>query len=284
MSHLYTEVFDAEIQEKLRNPEASFALSQWLVARRDRAMPEETELSLKSLDWLKQDLMVIRKNAAGEFYYDHYGHRIAQHAGFDMTGRKVSDFKGETGSFYLSHYNALFANPRPLATVHRLGHFKERPLWERVLLPVADRGEITAIYVVNRILDLDHDFKIAAARAKSSGLIATQFEHDPAGTVVTATIVGANKVARTLCNRRLDEMVGVSMVDCFPGIVEKGLWQKYLDVHATQQPVNFQIDYNLDGMTGSYDVTLSPFRDGILIDFILSTTVSEGACLGNIGC
>jgi formylmethanofuran dehydrogenase subunit E len=271
MSNLYTEVFRTDLQEKLRNPEASFALSHWLITRRNRAMPEETEFAIKAVDWLKQDMMIIRRNAEGELYYDHYGSRIAQHAGFDMTGKKVSDFKGESGQFYQNTYNELFANPLAMGTVHRLGHFKERPLWERVLLPLASHGEVTAIYVVNRILDLDHEFNIASARAKSSSIIAMQFERETTGTIKAGIIVGANKMAMTLCNRRLDEMVGVSMHDCFPGIVEKGLWSKYLDVHATKQPCNFILQYDQDGMVGSYDVTLSPFRDGVLIDFILST-------------
>lgn len=269
MSILYTEVFHTELQSKLRNPEASFALSHWIVAKRGRVMPEDSEFAVQSLEWLKQDLMIIRNNPAGELYYAHYGSRIAQHAGFDMTGKKVTEFKGELGEFYQKIYTGIFANPHAMGTVHRLGHFKERPLWERVMLPVSTNGTMTAIHVINRILDLDHEFNLASARAKGSGLIAIQFERDQERAVVAGVIVGANKVARTLCNRRLDEMIGISMHDCFPGIVEKGLWQKYLEVHSTQQPCNFILEYNQDAMTGTFDVTLSPFRDGILIDFIL---------------
>ncbi|MGL4637064.1 MAG: hypothetical protein ACRCWF_13860 [Beijerinckiaceae bacterium] len=269
MSTLYSEVFETDVQSKLRNPEASFALSHWTISRRGKAMPEESAFDIASLDWLKQDVMIIKPDEAGDLIYSYYGSRIALHAGFDMSGKRVKDFKGALGDFYQDIYERVMRDPHPVGTVHRLGHFKERPMWERVILPVAKEEVFSALYVVNRVLDLDHEFNLAAARARNSGIIALQFTRDESNTITSGIIIGANKAARDMTGRRLDELIDVSIHTCFPGIVEKGLWQKYLDVSASQKPINLIIEYNLDGMSGTFDVTLSPFRDGVLIDFFL---------------
>ncbi len=66
-----------------------------------------------------------------------------------MTGKKVSDFTGEVRNFFVRIYKRVCEEKRPLATIHRLGSFTERPLWERIILPVAENGELSRLYVVN---------------------------------------------------------------------------------------------------------------------------------------
>jgi PAS fold len=264
---LYAETYESDLQSHLRNPEASFALTNWLLARRSRAAAEETDYLRPHLESLKQDAMILRPVAGNDFLYEHYGSRIAAHAGFDMTGKHVRDFKGILGEFYLDIYSRIMRDPHPVATVHRLGNFLERPMWERLILPLTRGGAVSALYVVNRIRQLDHDFNMIAARAKGNGIIALQFTHNETGEIEDAIVVGANKAAREMTNRRLDELLGRPMRDCFPGIAATGLWDNYLEVSRTRQEINRIVTYNQDGMRGTFNVTLAPFRDGVTIDF-----------------
>jgi PAS domain-containing protein len=273
---LYTEVHDTDLRERLHNPETSFALTSWLLSARTAGLPEEAEFIRRLHDWQRSDLMILRPDVRGELTYEFYGSRIAAHAGFDMTGKTVSDFKGVTRDFYLDCYRRVIEERIPLATVHRLGHFNEMPIWERIILPVGHNGCLTAIYVINCARRLGEDIDLIRTRFKNSGLIVLQFVRER-NIVTDATIVGANKAARVMTGRRLDEMLGRSMLACFPGVVSEGLWERYLQVAVTRQTESVLVNYARDGVHGVFDVAIAPFQDGVSIDFVFARADAAGA-------
>ncbi|MGL5139148.1 MAG: PAS domain-containing protein [Beijerinckiaceae bacterium] len=267
MSLLYTELYENDLQAKIRNPEVSFALSTWEIQRSPGALPSEAIFLRSRLDWLMQDVMLLRHDADGDLVYQHYGQRIAAAAGFDMTGKKVSDFKGALGDFYRALYSRTIAERRAFVSVHRLGHFSERPMWERVILPLSTDGAVSALFVVNRVLDLGKELSLTLPRTRLSGVLSLQFVRDTAGTVTDIVIIGANKRALSMIGRRLDQITERSMREAFPGIDAFGLWEDYIKVATTREPAYRLLDYAADGMKGTYDVQITPFRDGVLIDF-----------------
>jgi hypothetical protein len=268
MSALYAEIYEADLQGKIRNPEVSFALSTWEVLRKNEGPPAEDVFMNSRLGWLMPDVMILKKDEEGALTYVHYGDRIARVAGFDMTGKRVSDFRGATGEFYQSLYARSIAERRPFVSVHRLGHFSERPMWERVILPLVTQGEVSALFVVNRALELEKDFSLTRPRCRESGVFALQFDRDETGAVADIVIIGANKRALALTRRRLDEVFERSMQEVFPGVAANGLWADYLEVAATRDPKTRKLRYDADGVIGDFDVEITPFRDGVIIDFI----------------
>ncbi|MBN8533704.1 MAG: hypothetical protein J0L51_06400 [Rhizobiales bacterium] len=266
---MFTKVFESDFDSCLAAPEASFLYTLWVMSRGGSDMPTEAKLPSKRLDYLRDDLMILRPLEGRDWFYEHYGKRIAMHAGFDMTGRKVSDFQGVLGDFYTQIYERVCHERRPLATWHRLGAFDERPLWERIILPVGTGSTVTGLYVVNKVREMEKDISHLTARARGRGLIVLQFVRNADREIINATIVGANALARTITGRRLDEMIGRSMLALFPGLVEAGLWSLYLKVAETQSPETQDVDYDKDGVTGSFRVQITPFIDGVTVDFEL---------------
>lgn len=266
---MYTKVFETDFDSCLAAPEASFLYTLWVMSRGLNDMPAETALPSKRLDYLRDDLMILRPLDGQDWLYEHYGKGIALNAGFDMTGRKVSDFQGVMGEFYAEIYDRVRRERRPLATLHRLGEFGERPLWERIILPVGTDRTVTGLFVVNKVREMENDISQLTARARGRGLIVLQFVRNPEREIVDATVVGANALARTITGRRLDEMIGRSMLVLFPGLVEAGLWSLYLKVAETQQPEVRDVDYDKDGVSGSFRVQITPFIDGVTVDFEL---------------
>jgi hypothetical protein len=171
--------------------------------------------------------------------------------------------------FYTDIYARVCRERRPLATLHRFGAFGERPLWERIILPVGAHGVVSGLFVVNKVREVEKDISQLTARARGRGLIVLQFVRNADRQIVDAVVVGANALARTITGRRLDEMVGRSMLVLFPGLIEAGLWSLYLKVAATQQPEIRDVDYDTDGVTGSFHVQITPFIDGVTVDFEL---------------
>jgi hypothetical protein len=277
MEALYTEVFDADLRRHIANPEASFALACWELARSGGGLPPECAFRNPTLGWLLPDVMILRRRNDA-LIYDHYGENIARNAGFDMTGKSVSDFRGALGTFYLECYARVAREGRPLGTVHRLGQYNERPMWERIILPLRDKAGELVLYVVNKVRKHEDDFAQLSARSRGAGIIALQFVRAADGIIADAMISGANGPAQTLTGRRLDELLDRSIRECFPGVVHLALWDRYLDVAATKQAQEFRIDYRMDGLDDAFDVKLHPFRDGVAIEFrVLKRAQAEAA-------
>jgi PAS domain-containing protein len=277
MGALFAETYDRDFRSHIANPEASFALTCWEIARRGADLPAEADFERRLVSWLHADLMILRVNGEGELYYAAYGATIAAVAGFDMTGKLVSDFKGVMGAFYRETYGRVLESRKPLATVHRLGHYSERPMWERLVLPVLDAQGQVAIYVVNRPRKLQDDFALIPSYARGNGVIALQFLRDEAGAIIDACIAGANAAAQRMTGRRLDELIDRSIRECFPGVVSHALWDRYLEVAAAKREQFFRIDYRADGLDERFEVRLLPFRDGVAIDFRILPRVGADA-------
>ncbi len=265
---LFFEKHTDGIMDKLRNPEASFAFACWTFARPDSGLPTEEAMRRAPLAMILPHMMVLRPEGNGDFLYEHYGAAVAASSGFDMTGKKVSDFKGAISLFFATIYAECIASRQPLATIHRLGSFHERPVWERVIMPVARTTHEVVLYVVNRIRELDRDIDHIRPREPGNGVITLQFVRGVDGRITDAIIIGANKAALEMTGRRLDELLNQEMRACFPGIDAHALMDHYIAVAETRTPRNLIIDYAGDGITALFDVWLAPFLDGVVIDFM----------------
>ena len=78
---------------------------------RDDLLPRNPAAILPRLLWLEHD-------GQGDFIYRHYGLDIQRHSQFDMTGRRVSEFGGQMGQFFLDRYRAVLERRCPLYNVH----------------------------------------------------------------------------------------------------------------------------------------------------------------------
>lgn len=87
--------------------------------------------------WLGSIMILEPIEGGAYFRYRLYGSAIADVAGFDMTGKKVSDFGSRTGAFFMSVYRRCLATDAPCLT-HNLGeHARRFVVWERLVLPFA---------------------------------------------------------------------------------------------------------------------------------------------------
>jgi hypothetical protein len=264
---MFSEIYERDFENCIRAPEASLLHLHWRVARGARALPEEGDIPEHRIAYLKPDLMILRPDGPHDWVYEHYGCNISLQTGFDMTGRRVSDFKGALKDLFVAVYGRAARERRPFGTVHRFGRFGETPLWERLILPFGDSTRVTCLLVVNKVREIANDISLLTARAKDRGLLVLQFERDHEGSIVDARIIGANLKSAITTRRRIDELVGSSILALFPGLREAGLWDRYLAVAALRAPETAEVPYDADGVKGTFRVEISPLLDGVTITF-----------------
>ncbi|CAN1528854.1 Protein of unknown function DUF1457 [Rhabdaerophilaceae bacterium] len=264
---MFAEIYENAFERHLVAPEATLLYMLWQMARGQRDFPEEHEIAPHRIDYLRNDLMILRTAGQNDWRYLHYGSSIAAQAGFDMTGKCVSDFKGPTREFYLHVYQRVHRERRPLATAHRLGVFGERPLWERLILPVGPKTGVETMFVLNKVRETEKDISHIFARARGRAMLILQFRRDADRSIVDAEIIGANTEMRLLSHRRYDQLVGHSALTIFPSLHTLGLWSQCQTVAAMREPIETIIDYHMDGIDGRFKVFISPHLDGLTIDF-----------------
>lgn len=88
---------------------------------------------------------------AYDFRYTLYGTKIADVAGFDMTGRTIWDLATSSAiqTFFAACYQAICRHPVSVYTVHRAPPQITASHWHRVILPLGDNGEVKRFLVCN---------------------------------------------------------------------------------------------------------------------------------------
>lgn len=127
-----------DIPVHIREPRTAALLEfyRWLPA--GAGPPQRSLADAVSLKPWLGNLMILEPIDGGEdFRYRLYGTAIAEVAGFDMTGRRVSDFASRTGAFFMGIYQRAMADDSVWLT-HNLGeHARRFVVWERLVLPFA---------------------------------------------------------------------------------------------------------------------------------------------------
>ena len=107
------------------------------------------DFTLGALDQWRDHLMFLdHLENEDDFLYRLYGTGVQAFSGFDMTGRRVSDFDSEVGRFFHRTYSQCIAEKRLIYSEHGYVHSRRACDWYRVICPVRD-GARTYVAVCN---------------------------------------------------------------------------------------------------------------------------------------
>jgi PAS domain S-box-containing protein len=89
---------------------------------------------------------------------------------------------------------------------------------------------------------------------------------DRDGTVTELTYVFLNDAAGRLYGRSVDEVLGHGQCELFPSVRETGIWDAYLGVIDTGDPVSLDVPwFQENGVEGSFRLAVSRCGDGLLV-------------------
>lgn len=134
-------------------PEALRFLNRfWRERRGTAALPPSAAIDPLELRPALGHLMLLEPVDAGaDFVYRLYGSIVAEHAGIEMTGKRVTDVPAPlVAVYFLATYRAVMAERRPLFAHHATHHDIQIAQWDRLILPFADpAGGIDRLLVGN---------------------------------------------------------------------------------------------------------------------------------------
>jgi PAS domain S-box-containing protein len=262
---MYFDVFSGELarQSSTDGVRELFEAYEQACARSD-GLPGEAAIPAALLKRLSPHLMRMRPTAEDDFEYISYGETIARMSGFDMTGKRTSDFRGEVGAFFQNAYLEAMATQQSILTIHRASYAVEVHSWERLICPMMDQAGLYLL-VLNRIRETREDMFGAVLNALTEGVMAIRFVRERGGVIVNGRITLVNRALCRMLRRSEEEVMDQLILDVLPDLQARGHWQRYMWVDATQQPLTFEADITDAHSKAIYQVNLSPIRDGVLV-------------------
>lgn len=98
-------------------------------------------LDLQRFGTMRDWLMQLSCDAAGEFSYVQYGSGVARAYGRDMTGAKSTDFPGHIGTYFTALYQAATLRQERVLSVHQPPDQVFVSTWRRLIVPIVESAE-----------------------------------------------------------------------------------------------------------------------------------------------
>ena len=242
------------------------------------SVPFETFFDALPADY-KAHMAVVVPEPRGGFLYRHYGPAIIAVTGFDMTGKRTTDFDSDVGRFFSQIYERASAEHKPIFTLHRASHALNVHVWERLVLPFSDkRGEVVlAAVIIPR--EFKSEFLQSVLASSPDAIFAIRSMRDNDGHVVDGLIVAANdRFARSM-GQTVEQLDGCHLREVMPGHWQNEIWPRYVKVIESRQPDTFEAEYRQDGLDGWFRISAIPLGDGLNVCF---TDITElKSAIGN---
>ncbi len=261
MPVVHTEI--AEHIERLVGNEAIVRLyREWLDAAPADDLPAFESFDPAARPSEAGNLMVIEPEETSLLYV-FYGQRIANATGFDMTGRRTSDFDGEIAAFAEQKYRATLESRRPLYLVANASSASAVVSWERLIMPVrrADGTPVIVCYsvpLVRKAEVLD-----GLMEASTDGIAVLQPVRGMDGTIADFRYLMINKRAGEILHRDTDSLIGALVTTVFQEAQNR--LPIYREVMETGIPRQFEIDSEVDGEPRSFRLSAVRAGDKVLV-------------------
>ena len=277
---------EGDIPQRVETEEILSLHRRWVEESHSaNSLPDYKSFNPNNLSAIADHLMILQPTAHEatgtetpediDFLYLHYGSGIAEKSGFDMTGRMVSEFKGELSQFFHSAYQTVLKRGVPQYTSHFSVHAAQVCTWERLILPVIDASghpllvvynlpKHTRVDLIDTILEssLDGVFYIAALRGLSSEIEDFIF-------------MMSNPKASEILGKSPEDYLYRRLCDVFPGVIESPAFDAYVRVATTGTPESFRLHYPHDGLNKHFDISAVRCGDGVAVTFSDITEMVE---------
>ncbi|WP_338876760.1 PAS domain-containing protein [Spirosoma sp. SC4-14] len=141
-----------------------------------------------------------------------------------------------------------------------------RPLGDGVIATFVD---ITALKRAELANQQQAELLRSVLDCSSSAIIAfSAIREEKSGKVIDFRYVAQNEANRQNPGRTDEQVIGHTMLEHFPHVIQTGLFDRYIQVLETGVPARFEQEYNHDLMTGWYEISVVKWDDGIVLTLV----------------
>ncbi len=269
---MHAELHETNLASQELTGEARALLEGFMAHAQADGVPLAADFDVASYAGVASWLLVLKPVAGDDFEYVAYGCDVERLMGFGMIGRHVTDFKSDIGRYYHDLYRRLAANPAPVLvstpSVYAFGVHR----WQRLVLPVRQADGTILLNVLCQPREMQSDLLNAILEKTRDGVMVLRFQREPDGFVSDAKVTMANPRATEILGKGRIDLLDHGIRSVVPGLMSNGLWQRCLLVASTRHATNLETEFAENDVQGSFDISLVPFADGILMTFRDITT------------
>lgn len=246
MALVFSKVVE-DLPDKVANKQILDLHTFWMTKRIRNDLPNLSSFTKEQLFIIWTRLMIVRR-VGDDFEYLHYGARIAETAGFDMTGKRTSDFQSEAGDFFRAIYLECLAEKCPVYTTHHAEHASAVRSWERLALPVIDDNGVEHIVCYNQPLDRKSLLFDTLMEASVDGIALYRPKFDENGKLVDMIFHMVNRYVCETFGMAEADLIGRGLCELFPG-AESDALPCYADLLKTGKACEFERKFRLKDRT-----------------------------------
>ncbi len=264
---MYREIHTSGIAQRAHADEVRELLARYESIASNGRMPTYAEFNLATLDNYRDNLLILMPHGSGDFVYLHYGRRVAEQSGLNLSGTRLSELGGEVASYFINVYDRARHEGRPIYSRHRSAASTRIVIWERLILPVKTTTGGDMLVVYNSAVQIKDELLGAILDSSPDGILAFRPVFDDNGEVCDATVITANRRAAEVAGRSLDALMDAKLSEIFAGTDIAGRWSRFQGVMATKAAVTFELRHPVNGETHWFRIHARPLGDGFLINF-----------------
>lgn len=244
----------------------------------------ETELLQAILDNTQTGIAVMQsvRNDSGtivDFRFTHLNadaERITQRSKETLVGQLYSVAWPESRTNGVLDWHIRVATTREPARINGVNlpvgayngwyNIRIRPLGDGVIATFVD---VTALKRAELANQQQADLLRSVLDSSSNAIIAFRAIRDEqTGAIVDFRYVAQNEANRRNPGRTDEEVIGHTMLEYFPHVIPTGLFDRYVEVIQTGEPMRFEQEYNYDLLTGWYELSVVKWDDGIVLTLV----------------
>ena len=266
MIFFYLEVARDDIRKHTDDHAITQLFSNWeMWEARDGSLPVYSDDRKAALQWCYPSLIELHKEDDGEWLYGHFGDRVADDAGYNLSGMRLSDLPDDISAVARKTYNKVYDTGGPLYTTHKTSITKTKTTWERLILPFRDLNGQFLLLVFS--LPVTHRYQIISTliEANSDGVISLSALRNPNGKISDFLIEDANDPACALFGGLRVDVVNAKISQDYANLYRTDFYRIAQHTCETGQPIKSDVAFNLNNRFRWLRVSCAKVSDGVVM-------------------
>lgn len=243
-------------------------LAFWeLWCARDNKLPQLTNERRASLRWCHSNLSEISMETNDDWLYEAFGSQVAQEAGFDLSGMRVSELPDDIAALARSHLHRTYSTQKPLYVTQRTSATRTKTTWEQILLPfTSNSGKFC---VLNYSLPVSQRYQLINGILDSTtdGILTLAAIRDGNAQLADFIIEDANEAAILLFGGVTADVVNAQLSQDFRDIYNSNFFRIAQHTTETGQPVRAEVSFTINGQHRWLRVAAAKSGDGAVVTF-----------------